>query len=121
MPSIKPYEVGQTVLVADGYGYHAKRTPLREGTVEKVGRTLVHVRLSSWEVARFTMATGVEGGDSNYPRRITTEKQEAERVERHETHQRLGREFGISGRGLSRLNLAEIREVERIVREAYQR
>lgn len=115
MAASKPYEQGQQVLVGGGYGYHKGRSPLREGIVEKVGRTLVHVRLSSWEVVAFDMATGRERAENN-PRRITTQQAEDDRHEAHETRRRLSTELGIGGHGLATLSLPALRDLERIVR-----
>ena len=85
------FEVGQTVMFIPRH-----RGEAREATVEKVGRTLVHVRTSSWgEPDKFYMDTGSGHGD--FPiGRIATVEQYAEERARSEVHRRLRQDHGVT-------------------------
>jgi hypothetical protein len=49
---VPEFAVGDTVKVYSGYG-----NGCRDGTVEKVGRKLVHVRLGAWSVKTYDKRT----------------------------------------------------------------
>lgn len=75
MAAQKKFTVGQHVFIT---AHHR----VREGTVEKVGRTLVHVNAGSWGLEKFYMSNGRGGDNYGYGSHVYTDQEWAERAER---------------------------------------